>query len=83
MQYWQKELETMPRKELEALQVSRLKQTVRLAANVPFYAKIFQEKGLTADSIRSLDDLHQLPFTTKNDLRNNFPFGMTDRKSVV
>jgi len=66
----------MPRKQLEALQISRLKQTVRLATNTPFYAKCFQERDLSADNIRSLDDLYQLPFTTKDDLRNNFPFGM-------
>jgi phenylacetate-CoA ligase len=76
MQYWQKELETMPRKELEALQISRLQQTVRLAANVPFYAEVFRENGITADNIRSLDDLYQFPFTTKEDLRNNYPFGL-------
>ena len=66
----------MSRKQLEVLQISRLKQTIRLAANVPFYAKLFQDKCFTVDSIRSLDDLHQLPFTTKDDLRNNFPFGL-------
>jgi len=76
MQYWQKEMETMSRKELEALQVSRLKQTLQRAANVPFYAKIFQEKGITVDTVRSLEDLQQLPFTTKDDLRNNYPFGL-------
>ena len=76
MKYWQKELETMPRQELEKLQLSRLKETVRLAANVPFYKNIFQEKGITADNIRSLDDLRQFPFTTKDDLRNNYPFGL-------
>ena len=76
MQYWQKELETMPRKELEALQLSRLKQTVQRVANVPFYAKTFQEKGITVDTVRSLDDLQKLPFTTKDDLRNNYPFGL-------
>ena len=76
MQYWQKEMETMSRKELEALQVSRLKQTLQRAANVPFYAKIFQEKGITVDTVCSLEDLQQLPFTTKDDLRNNYPFGL-------
>ncbi|MDR1763026.1 MAG: phenylacetate--CoA ligase, partial [Dysgonamonadaceae bacterium] len=74
MEYWQKELETMPRGELEELQLSRLKQTFELAKNAPFYAKRFTETGIS--EIRSLDDLKRLPFTTKDDLRANYPFGL-------
>jgi phenylacetate-CoA ligase len=76
MQYWQQEIETMPRHELEALQLTRLKQTIESARNTPFYSKLFAEKGIAADSIRSLDDMRRLPFTTKDDLRKNYPFGM-------
>ena len=76
MQYWQKDLETLPRKALEDLQFSRLKQTIHLAKNVSYYAKIFHERGITVDNIQSLNDLYQLPFTTKDDLRNNYPFGL-------
>ena len=72
--YWQKELETMSRHELEQLQVERLKQTVAQALNSPFYKK--QLKGITPDTIQSLGDLQKIPFTTKNDLRDNYPYGM-------
>ena len=72
--YWQKELETMSRHELEQLQADRLKQTVAQALNSPFYKK--QLKGITPDSIQSLSDLQKIPFTTKNDLRDNYPYGM-------
>ena len=46
------------------------------AGNSPFYSKVFKENGITADSIQSLDDLQKIPFTTKDDLRNNYPYGM-------
>ncbi|MDR1372710.1 MAG: phenylacetate--CoA ligase [Dysgonamonadaceae bacterium] len=76
MQYWQQEIETMPRRKLESLQLSRLKQTLTLVANVPLYAKQFAERGIKADVIRSLNDLQRFPFTTKDDLRANYPFGL-------
>lgn len=76
MMYWQKEIETMDRKDLVKLQLERLKQTIELAGNSPFYHKIFKEKGITPDSFQSLEDLQKLPFTTKDDLRNNYPFGL-------
>ena len=74
--YWQKDIETMSRPDLEKFQLERLKATVTLAQNSAFYSKIFKEKGITADSFQSLEDLKKLPFTTKNDLRNTYPFGM-------
>lgn len=76
MTYWQKDIETISREKLEKLQIERLKQTITQADRSPFYQKVFREKGITADSIQSLDDLKKLPFTTKEDLRNNYPFGM-------
>ncbi|GHU65492.1 phenylacetate-coenzyme A ligase [Bacteroidia bacterium] len=76
MEYWQKEIETLSREELEALQLKRLKHTLKLAENVPFYKKAFAEKGISTDGIRSLDDLRKLPYTTKEDLRNNYPYGL-------
>ena len=63
MMYWQKEIETMDRKDLVKLQLERLKQTIELAGNSPFYHKIFKEKGITPDSFQSLEDLQKLPFT--------------------
>ena len=76
MMYWQKEIETMDRKDQVKFQLERLKQTIELAGNSPFYHKIFKEKGITPDSFQSLEDLQKLPFTTKDDLRNNYPFGL-------
>lgn len=76
MKYWQEELETMPRAELEKLQLARLKETIGQAANSPFYSKLLAERGITPDSITSLDDLRRIPFTTKDDLRANYPYGM-------
>ena len=66
----------MSREELEKLQLARLKKTVEAAAHSPFYNKVFKEHGITADSIQSLDDLKKIPFTTKQDLRDNYPFGL-------
>ncbi|MDR0863918.1 MAG: phenylacetate--CoA ligase, partial [Candidatus Symbiothrix sp.] len=76
MDYWQQDIETLSREELEILQLQRLKQTLNLTANVPFYKKSFAEKGISVDDIRTLDDLRKLPFTTKEDLRNNYPYGL-------
>ena len=75
--YFNPELETMPRKELEALQLERLKATVKRCLNTEFYQQKFAELGITADDIQTLDDVRKLPFTTKDDLRNNYPFGLS------
>jgi phenylacetate-CoA ligase len=69
--------ERMSRDELEALQLARLQQTVRHAyANVPLYTRKFDAMGVHPDDIRELNDLEKLPFTTKDDLRETYPFGM-------
>ena len=78
--------ETMPREELEALQLRRLKAMVeKVYYNVPFYQNRFNEMGIRPEQIRSLDDLKYLPFTEKQDLRNNYPFGLfaVPRDNVV
>ena len=69
-------LETLSREEIEKLQLERLQATVRHCMNSPFYKKRFEENGLTPDDIQSLDDLRKIPFTTKQDLRDTYPFGM-------
>nr|WP_256218710.1 phenylacetate--CoA ligase [Moorella thermoacetica] len=67
----------MPAAELQELQLERLQATVRRAFfDVPFYRRAFQEIGLEPGDIKSLDDLQRLPFTTKQDLRDNYPYGM-------
>ncbi len=75
-EYWQEELETMKRSDLEKLQVERLKKTVELAMNSPFYSQVFKERKITPESIKSLEDLQRFPFTVKEDLRSHYPFGM-------
>jgi len=71
------EYETMPREALESIQLRRLQTTVeRVYANVPFYRDIFTKAGISPSDIRSLDDLKRLPYTTKQDLRDNYPYGI-------
>jgi len=75
--YWDKEIETMPREKLQELQLERLRATVdRVYRSVPFYRKALQKKGFHAGDIKSLDDLKNLPCTVKQDLRDNYPFGL-------
>jgi phenylacetate-CoA ligase len=75
--YWETEYETLGREELEQLQLERLQATIsRVYLNVPFYRKKFDELGIDPDGFRSLDDVRKLPFTTKNDLRDNYPYGL-------
>ena len=68
--------ETLSREEIEKLQLERLQKTVKHCMNSPFYKKRFEENGLTPDDIQSLDDLQKIPFTTKQDLRDTYPFGI-------
>ena len=70
------ELETMPKEELRQLQLERLQKTVRHCMNAPFYREKFAELGITPDDIKTLDDVRKLPFTTKDDLREHYPFGL-------
>ena len=75
--YWEPERECMARQDLEQLQLERLQSTLyRVGTRVPFYRKKFEELRLNYDDIRSLDDLRQLPFTVKQDLRDNYPYGL-------
>ena len=73
--YWGKEVETMPRDNLEALQLTRLNETLRRAEKSPYYGKLFDETGLDPDKINSLRDIENVPFTTKDDLREHWPYG--------
>src|SRR5450631_3897450 len=69
--------ETMPRSELKALQLSRLKTTLDLAYNkVPHYKKKFDAAGVKPSDLKALADLARFPFTVKVDLRDNYPFGL-------
>jgi phenylacetate-CoA ligase len=75
--YWDQEIETLARPELESLQLQRLQKTVRrVAGRVPFYKQKFAELKLKSDSVQSLNDLRRLPFTVNADLRAAYPAGM-------
>ena len=75
--YYQPELETMSREELEKLQLNRLKDLVkRVYEKIPFYKESFDAAGVKPEDIRSLNDITKLPFTIKQDLRDAYPFKM-------
>lgn len=75
--FFQKDVETMKRKDIEALQLEKLRHMVDYCyRNVPFYKKKLDEAHVTADKIKSLSDIKYIPPTTKADLRDNYPFGM-------
>ncbi|MCD4810392.1 MAG: phenylacetate--CoA ligase [Methanosarcinales archaeon] len=86
MKYWQPKYETMPRSEIEALQLKRLKNVVKnVYEYVPFYRQAFGSIGIKPGDIRSLEDISRLPGTSKADLRDNYPFGLfaTPMRDVV
>ncbi|EMA41618.1 phenylacetate--CoA ligase PaaK [Halobiforma nitratireducens] len=71
------QIETAPREEIRELQAERLRETVRRAyENVEFYRKAFDEAGIVPEDIQTLEDVHQLPFTTKEDFRDEYPDGL-------
>ena len=75
--YYQKDIETASRETIVSLQNERLVATVkRVYENVPFYRAKMEEAGVTPDDIRSIDDLHKLPFSYKKDLRDTYPYGL-------
>ena len=75
--YYQEAIECATREEITAIQNEKLVKQVRhVWDNVPYYRKKMEEKGVTPDDIRSIDDLHKLPFLSKADLRNAYPYGL-------
>ena len=74
--FFDEKMETMTRAQIEALQLERLQATVRHCMNSPFYKSRFEEIGLKPEDIKTLDDIRRIPFTTKQDLRDTYPFGM-------
>ena len=84
--YYQPDIETMSREDLEALQLERLQALVkRVYQKIPFYKESFDKAGINPEDIKSLADLTKLPFTVKQDMRNAYPFGLfaVPRKDVV
>ena len=75
--YWDKSHECLDRDELRELQSKRLVETVkRCYYNVPFYRESFQKANLMPEDIKGIEDLHKIPFTTKQDMRDNYPYGL-------
>ena len=75
--FFQKDIETMPRKSIEKIQLERLKWLVDYCnRNVKFYHDRLERAGVTADKIKSLEDIQYIPYTTKEDIRDNYPFGL-------
>ena len=75
--YFQKEIETMPREEMKKLQSEKLvKQVKHVYENVPYYRNLMDQKGVSPDDIQSIDDLYKLPFLSKADLRDAYPYGV-------
>ncbi|SME93232.1 phenylacetate--CoA ligase family protein [Desulfovibrio gilichinskyi] len=68
--------EVLERSELEKLQVERLKKTIDLAANSPYYSESFKKNNINSSVIKTIDDVKRLPFTTKDDLRSQYPHGL-------
>ena len=75
--FYNEEFETLPRPALEALQLKRLQAVLeRVYANVPFYKASFDKAGIRPGDVKSLEDLQRLPFTTKQDMRDSYPYGL-------
>ena len=75
--YYQKDIETMPREAMKQLQSEKLvKQVKHVYENVPYYRDLMDKKGVTPDDIRGIDDLYKLPFLSKADLRDAYPYGL-------
>ncbi|MFA7695877.1 MAG: phenylacetate--CoA ligase [Methanoregula sp.] len=73
--FWDEKMETLKPADLQALQLKRLKKTLRTVQHVEFYRKQFDKAGVRASDVKTLDDIQKLPFTKKQDLRDGYPFG--------
>ncbi len=84
-EYWEKDIETISRKELEKMQFDRLKKTLEVALQSDYYKNIFKKEKLTIDSFKDINDVKKIPLTTKDNLRDHFPYGFlaVDKKEVI
>ncbi|NLF92932.1 MAG: phenylacetate--CoA ligase [Oligosphaeraceae bacterium] len=74
--YWQEEIETLPRPKLEQLQLEKFRISLSQALKSPGYAQMYRERGIDQNCLQSLDDVRKLPFTSKEDLRQNYPYNL-------
>ena len=68
-QYWEEEIEIMSREKLQELQLQRLKKTINIAANSPYYKQVFSKNAMTGASTQPQDDIRKIPFTPKSAMR--------------
>ena len=83
--FWNEKIECMSREELEELQLKKLQKTVKLAFNkIPYYNKKYTSCGVFPEDIETLKDIEKLPFITKDDLRESYPYGLfaVDMKDI-
>ena len=73
---WEKEIETLPRQDLEKLQIKKVGETIEKIRHVPFYREKFQTFAVDPEKIKNIDCIKSLPFTTKDDLRSHWPYGL-------
>ena len=85
MNFWEKDIETLQREKIQKLQLEKLNNTIATASKSPYYGKLFREKNIKPGTLKNIGEITKLPFTTKNDLRENFPYGFltVDKKDVV
>ncbi len=83
--YWEREFETLERNKLKSLQLERLKRTVNQAVQAPFYKERYRQEGISADRLTQVEAIRDLPFTTKQDLREHFPYGFLSlpKKDII
>ncbi len=83
--FWEKDVETIEKDQLEKLQMERLQKTVERASRSSYYGKVFKKRGIFADDIRTLSDLAKIPLTTKDDLREEWPYSLlaTSKDDIV
>ncbi len=83
--YWEKEFETLAREHLDAVQLERLKRTLERAGTSPYYHEMYQKQGVAVQDIQSIEDVRKLPFTSKQDLRDGYPYGFltVERDEIV
>ncbi|HDQ03240.1 MAG TPA: phenylacetate--CoA ligase [Deltaproteobacteria bacterium] len=73
--YWEKEVEKIGQAKLKKMQLAALQKTIRRARKSPYYERLFKEKKITASAVKSVRDIQKIPFTTKDDLREHWPYG--------
>jgi phenylacetate-CoA ligase len=85
MTFWEQEIETLQRSGINKLQVEKLNKTIGIASQSPYYSDLYSKLGISSGFIKNIADVTKLPFTTKHDLRNNFPYGFlaVDQREVV